>query len=314
MPKVYWWQTLSDALRLVKGGAKSRAGLAEPGFRPVVQGPVVVSPAIPRRYRPTATLTASFALHAAAIGSVAIAPHQWRWWLGAMLADQAALAAIGSWPRSRLLGPNLRRLDPSRAGTDRVALTFDDGPDPGVTPRVLDLLDATSARATFFCIGRRAVAHPRLVEEIVARGHSVQNHTFGHSFAFAFYGPRRLGRELDRAQDVLGGLAGVTCRYFRAPAGARSPYLEPLLVRRGLELVSWTRRGFDAVSRDRERIVDRLVGGLAPGDILLLHDGRLRETPSSAEPPVLEVLPRLLQVLERRGLRSIALTSEIGLP
>lgn len=254
-------------------------------------------------------LKVSLALHAAAIGTLPFAPGRWLSLLGLLAADHAVLTAAGLWPRSRLLGPNLRRLPRPARDRGEVALTFDDGPDPEVTPRVLDLLDRASARATFFCIGRRVEAHGRLAGEIVARGHDVENHSHRHPHGFSFLGPRGQAREIDRAQRAIAEACGREPGLFRAPAGLRNPFLEPVLARRGLRLVSWTRRGFDAVDRDPERITRRLVKGLAAGDLLVLHDGCT--VPRGArEPPVLEVLPRLLAALAEGGLRSVALGPE----
>jgi len=186
-----------------------------------------------------------------------------------------------------------------------VALTFDDGPDPEVTPAVLDCLDHHRAQATFFCIGQRVMAYPDLAAEIVARGHRVENHSHTHGNGFAFGGERRVEREVLQAQDVIERATGRRPRLFRAPAGIRNPLLEPCLVRAGLSLVSWTRRGFDSVSRNPEAVTQRLLHGLAPGDILLLHDGRSARS-AAGRWVVLEALPRLLDVLAERGLRSVA--------
>jgi peptidoglycan/xylan/chitin deacetylase (PgdA/CDA1 family) len=226
-----------------------------------------------------------------------------------MFASHVAIAAAGMWPRSRLLGDNLVRLPAEDGSEPRVALTFDDGPDPEVTPRVLDLLDQAGARATFFCVGKRAAAHRPIVAEVVARGHRVENHSFSHPNTFALLGPRRLGDEIDRTQEILSAISGRRPAYFRAPAGIRSLWLAPLLARRGLALVSWTRRGFDAVDRDARRVSRRLLAGLAPRDILLLHDGSL--LPNRARSAiVLEVLPRILDALGAAGLASVALPEE----
>jgi peptidoglycan/xylan/chitin deacetylase (PgdA/CDA1 family) len=219
-------------------------------------------------------------------------------------ASQLALTLAGLLPRCAWLGPNVVRLAGDVDG--RVALTFDDGPDPVVSPRVLDLLDRHGARASFFCIGQRVQAHPGLAREIQRRGHRVENHSFRHSNAFAFQGPGRLRAEIERAQDAIGSCLGRAPLLFRAPAGIRNPWLDPVLERLGLRLVSWTRRGFDTVSRSPQRITRRLVRGLAAGDILLLHDGSSARG-ASGGPVVLEALPVLLQELERRGLRSVRL-------
>jgi peptidoglycan/xylan/chitin deacetylase (PgdA/CDA1 family) len=145
---------------------------------------------------------------------------------------------------------------------------------------VLDLLEAHRVTATFFCIAEQARRHPALCREIVHRGHSVQNHSRSHSHAFSLFGPRRLTAEFTGAQQILGDLTGETPRFFRAPAGLRNPLLDPVLQRLGLELVSWTRRGFDTRQRRPERVLARLAAGLDAGDILLLHDGHAARAPS----------------------------------
>lgn len=251
-------------------------------------------------------LTASIGLHAAALGALALQPGAWRAVVALLVADHALLGGAGLWPKSRLLGPNLSRLPADRAAAGEVALTFDDGPDPEVTPGVLELLAAAGARASFFCIGERAAAHPELVAEIVRRGHRVENHSHRHSPWFSLLGPRGAAREVDRAQAALAAAAGRAPVWFRAPAGLRSPWFGLLLARRGLGLASWTRRGFDTVDRDPDRVSRRLLGGLGPGDVLLLHDGRAARTPGG-RPVVLEALPRVLEALAGRGLAAVPL-------
>lgn len=255
-------------------------------------------------WQPAPFLRLSAALHAGAAVGAAFYPQHWPVAAAAVVADHVVLAAAGMWPRSRLLGPNLCRL-PESAGTS-VALTFDDGPDPEVTPRVLDRLEAAGARASFFCVGRHAATHPEIVREVAARGHRVENHSYTHRNGFAFHGPRRLGRDIDRAQALLSELAGAPPRWFRAPAGIRSPWLDPVLAGRGLRLASWTRRGFDAVARDPARVARRLLSGLSARDVLLLHDGTMLRRPPRAR-TVLDVLPVLLDAIAAAGLRPVAL-------
>jgi len=253
----------------------------------------------------TPLLAGSAGLHAAGIAALGLAPGRWPLVLAALFADHCVLAGAGLWPTSRLLGPNLSRLPAAAAHRGEVALTFDDGPDPEVTPRVLDLLDRQGARASFFCIGRRAAAHPDLAAEIARRGHRIQNHSQSHPHAFSLYPPRALGREIDAAQAVLARAAGRPPRYFRAPAGLRSFLLEPELAARGLSLVSWTRRAFDTVRARPEAVAAALLERLAPGDVLLLHDGSAARTAGGA-PVVLEALPRILDGIAARGLRPVA--------
>ncbi|HDR9200353.1 polysaccharide deacetylase [Burkholderia vietnamiensis] len=265
-----------------------------------------------RRWKPTPLIAGTVALHAGALAAVLAQPGAWPWAAGSVFASHAALTAAGLWPRSALLGPNWTRL-PADAGR-RIALTIDDGPDPEVTPRVLDLLERHDARATFFCIGDLARRHPHWIEAIVARGHAVENHSQRHRHTFSLTGPAALRREIAAAQQTLTELTGTRPQFFRAPAGLRNPFLEPVLCELGLQLASWTRRGFDTRTRDAGIVAQRLLHGLAPRDILLVHDGHAARD-ARGVPVVLDVLPALLRAaadaqLQWTTLRAAAAAAE----
>jgi peptidoglycan/xylan/chitin deacetylase (PgdA/CDA1 family) len=249
---------------------------------------------------------ASVGWHVAALGAALFVPGAAPWALGALALNHLVITASVLAPRSSLLGPNVTRLPAAAAARGEIALTIDDGPEPEVTPQVLDLLDAAGQRATFFCIAERAAAHPALAREIVARGHSIQNHTARHRHDFSFLGPRGYAAEIARAQDMLAELTGQRPGCFRAPAGFRNPFLAPVLHRMGLTLVSWTRRGFDTRERDAAKVLARLTHGLAGGDILLLHDGHAART-QDGRPVILEVLPALLARIAHARLHSVTL-------
>lgn len=253
---------------------------------------------------------ASIACHAGAGIAVAADPALWPWALGAVALNHGVISVTGLMPRSTWLGENMRRLSPSSAARNEVSVTIDDGPDPAVTPAVLDLLDAHGARATFFCIAQRAAAHPTLTREITRRGHSVQNHSDVHRHNFSLLGLRGYADEIGRAQQRLADVTGVLPRFFRAPAGLRNPFLAPVLQRLDLTLVSWTRRGFDTVQRDPQLVLQRLTRQLAAGDIVLLHDGHAART-SAGRPVVLDVLPPLLQRFSQAGLHAVTLPEAV---
>ena len=257
------------------------------------------------RWRPTPFLLGSAGWHAACAVALGVTPARWPAVAGALVANHALIAGAGLWPRSRWLGPNCDRLPAAAARRGEVALTFDDGPDPEVTPRVLELLAGHGgARATFFCIGRRAAAHAGLVGELARQGHRVENHSHSHPAAFSLLPPAALAREVRLAQETLARAAGRPPELFRAPAGLRSFLLEPVLAAQGLRLASWTRRGFDTVVNDPLRVVRRLLANLAAGDVLLLHDGSAARD-RRGRPVVLEALPRLLDGIAARGLRPV---------
>jgi peptidoglycan/xylan/chitin deacetylase (PgdA/CDA1 family) len=187
--------------------------------------------------------------------------------------------------------------DPWRAAKC-VALTLDDGPNPDVTPKVLDMLDAFNAKASFFCPGHAVEAYPHLAREIIRRGHSIENHSYGHKHHFSVMGMGSLRRDIAKAQETISQVTGYHPTYFRAPVGLRSPLLDPVLQSLNLRLVSWT--------NDPVTVLARLERNLCAGDILLLHDGNSAAT-KDGTPVVLEVLPRLLAVLHSAGLKAVAL-------
>jgi peptidoglycan/xylan/chitin deacetylase (PgdA/CDA1 family) len=261
------------------------------------------------RWMPSPLLYASGAVHLGAAAAVFARPRAWPWALGGVLANHIALAAAGLWPRSQLLGPNWTRL-PAQTGITRVALTIDDGPEPDVTPQVLAQLEEYRASATFFCVGERVLRHADLAQEIVRRGHVIENHSQRHRHNFSLLGPKGMSSEISRAQDTIFRVTGSRPKFFRAPAGLRNPFLDPILARLNLHLVSWTRRGFDTVNRDPNSVFRRLANPLQAGDILLLHDGHAARS-RSGKPVILEVLPRLLEALKIAGLTPVTLRSAL---
>ena len=260
----------------------------------------------PAARRWPAYATVSVACHAGAVVAALAEPAAWPWALGAIAANHVVLTAGGLWPRSRWLGSNWTRLPRAAIARREIAITIDDGPDPAVTPALLDLLERHGVDATFFCIAERARTHAALCREIVARGHSVQNHSDRHSHTFSLLGPRSMRREIVAAQETIADITGEAPRFFRAPAGLRNPFLAPVLQRLDLQLVSWTRRGFDTVRRDAPAVVARLAGGLAAGDILLAHDGNAARTPDGT-PLVIAALPALLERVRALGLVAVTL-------
>ena len=265
-------------------------------------------PATP--WRPSLFLRLSAALHGLALLAMLAWPSQWPVWLGWVVANHVILATAGLGPRSRLLGSNLTRLPPEAAARGEVALTFDDGPDPLVTPQVLAQLDAAGARATFFCVGDQLRRHPDLARDIVRRGHHIENHTDTHPNLFAAMGWRRMAQQVAGGQAAVEAVTGRAPRFFRAVAGLRNPWLDPILARQGLRLAAWTRRGYDTRTGDAEAVYQRLTRGLAAGDVLLMHDGHAARTPSG-QPVVLAVLPRVLAALQAQGLRCVPLADAV---
>jgi peptidoglycan/xylan/chitin deacetylase (PgdA/CDA1 family) len=262
------------------------------------------------RWSPSPLLYASAAVHVGAAAAALARPHLWPWALGALVANHVALAAAGLWPRSQLLGPNWIRLPEQNGAAAGVAITIDDGPDPDVTPQVLAQLAAHRAQATFFCVGARVERYADLAQEIVSRGHAIENHSQRHRHDFSLLGPKGMSAEISRAQDSILRVTGSSPRFFRAPAGLRNPFLDPVLSRLQLRLASWTRRGFDTVNANADSVYRRLANPLRDGDILLLHDGNAARG-RGGKAVILEVLPRLLDALASNQLRPVTLRSAL---
>ena len=260
-------------------------------------------PLLANAWSPSIAIRLSIWLHCVCAIAFVVNPGRWPWILATVVLCHLVLGGVGMWPRSRLLGPNLLRLPDTAAQLGQVALTFDDGPDADVTPKVLDILDRYGAKASFFCIGEKAAAHPHIIKDIVRRGHGVENHSMRHAKLFAFFGMTALRTDIGMTQSLLGDIAGRPPAFFRAPMGIRNPFLAPVVAGLGLTYTSWTRRGFDTGSRDSALVLARLTRGLAAGDIMLLHD---RKSAHGA-PVVLTVLPLLLECIVASGLKSVSL-------
>lgn len=187
-----------------------------------------------------------------------------------------------------------------RANGDEVWLTIDDGPDPDDTPKILELLAAHGAKATFFVIGEQAARHPDIIRAIVAAGHEVAHHTQTHPLAtFWHASPARVAHELDAALDVLRALDVRPAR-FRPPASIKNPWLRPALRARQLAAIGWSARGLEIGASDPQVVAARVLQGVEPGAILLMHEG-----PRVPAPIRVAAITRVLGQLQARGYRCV---------
>ena len=203
-------------------------------------------------------------------------------------------------PRNQWLVANRSRVD----GVGCVALTFDDGPDPVDTPKLLDILREKGVKATFFVVGKRADQYPQIVRRAWAEGHLLGNHTWSHQPLFCFLMPRRLRAEMERGTESIRRSCGFRPRAFRSPVGLRHPLLGPYLKEAGLEYVSWSIRTCDTLSRNSNVLASRILNKVASGDIILLHD----HLPAGAD-AMLEALPGVIDELRLRGFEFVLVGS-----
>ncbi|MBI5542956.1 MAG: polysaccharide deacetylase family protein [Deltaproteobacteria bacterium] len=192
-----------------------------------------------------------------------------------------------------------------------VALTFDDGPDPRVTPALLDLLARYGARAAFFVVGRNAEAHPEVMARIRAAGHEVGNHSLSHDPILMLRSARLLQSEIAACQAIL-QRQGVTALAFRPPVGITNPRLPPVLERLGLGCVCFSCRPLDFGNRRVAGLAAKVLGSVAPGDVVLLHDV-MPGTGVTVEDWLSEI-EKILVGLQARGLKPVALSQLIGRP
>lgn len=227
-----------------------------------------------------------------------------------MILGRLGLLAAGAWvayawgahlvtPAYAWRGPGTRR---------RVALTFDDGPDPAWTPRVLDVLEKTCVRASFFLVGERAARAPEAVRRIAAEGHEVASHAWSHR-SFWLLGPRATEHEVARTHELLAGLAGREPRHFRPPWGMVNAALFGALRRHGERLVFWSIQpeGLRPVAPERQ--TRHVLERARPGAIVDLHDAE--GTPAAPE-RLLAALPAMIDGLGEAGYELTTVADLLG--
>ena len=171
-------------------------------------------------------------------------------------------------PNLSFFGPVLYKCEKANV----IALTFDDGPDPKITPDILDLLDKKGIKATFFVIAQKAEKDPEIVKRIFDAGHVVSCHDLHHSVFSNFRMTRMMSRDISRSREIIRSIIGRNVAIYRPPVGLTNPHLFPVLDKLGMTCVCWNKSGGDAGNRSRkgiERIGSLDVSG---GDIVLLHD------------------------------------------
>jgi len=181
-----------------------------------------------------------------------------------------------------------------------VALTFDDGPDPRFTPRVLDILKHYHIKATFFIVGQNAEKYPYLVRRIAREGHSIQNHTYSHP-DLPGCNRKKASEELLKNEAVIKRLSGKSPRYFRPPKGLLDDEIIEISRAKGYRIVLWTVAVENSTLISAEDVAMSTLNRAQPGAILLAHDGRLDRSLT------VEALPFIIQGYHQKGYRFVLL-------
>jgi peptidoglycan/xylan/chitin deacetylase (PgdA/CDA1 family) len=187
---------------------------------------------------------------------------------------------------------------------NEIAITFDDGPHPEFTPKVLDLLKENNVKGTFFCIGKHIESHPELFKRIISEGHTVGNHTFNHENNFGFIKTKHVITELEATNEIIKKVSGLKINLFRPPFGVTNPRIKRGINTIGLQSIGWSIRSFDTTSKSKNTIVKSVEKNIKKGDVILLHD--------TSEKSV-EILEQLLLFLKQNKFESVTIDSLLNI-
>ncbi|OMP80424.1 polysaccharide deacetylase family protein [[Flexibacter] sp. ATCC 35208] len=173
-----------------------------------------------------------------------------------------------------------------------VALTFDDGPLTEFTPQILDILHKAQAPAAFFCIGNRIAGQEALLNRIDAEGHVIGNHSFSHHFWFDLFPAKKMLAELQQVDSAIEQVTGKRPRLFRPPYGVTNPNVRRAVQRGKYTAIGWNIRSLDTVAKQADELMNRILSGLKPGAVILMHD---------SIPLTVEILPALIAHIREQG-------------
>ena len=180
--------------------------------------------------------------------------------------------------------------------SNKIAITFDDGPIPVMTERILDVLNTHQVPAAFFCIGNRAHDYPALIQRMHDAGHLVGNHSYWHGAMFDLQSPDKIAKELADTDVAIQKAINKKPNFFRPPFGVTNPMVAAAVKRRGYKTIGWTVRSFDSMTKNGNALLDRVTSSLKGGDVILFHDY------STA---TLEMLPAFLEQVAILGLKIV---------
>ena len=219
------------------------------------------------------------------------------WWLVLLLLIWLTLTIIGSFHirwnyflkanhKNHLIKDNV------------IALTFDDGPNPEYTLKVLALLKKHNVKATFFCIGKNVESNPEILKEIVNEGHLIGNHSYNHQNSFGFLSTRKVIAELEKTNEVIKNKVDLEVSFFRPPFGVTNPNIARAVKKLNLNTFGWSVRSYDTVAKNPEKVYQKIIAKIKKGDIILMHD--------SSELSII-VLEKVLTYFDKNNFKTITL-------
>ncbi|MFK5878050.1 MAG: polysaccharide deacetylase family protein [Flavobacteriaceae bacterium] len=181
-----------------------------------------------------------------------------------------------------------------------IALTFDDGPHPEFTSKVLKLLKDYNVKVTFFLIGENVEKYPELVKQIIGEGHNVGNHSYAHTNNYGFLSRSKITRDLMKSQKLLFDITKKRVQFFRPPFGVTNPNIAKAVKNLSLKTFGWSVRSYDTVAKDSESIFKKITTNLKKGDVVLMHD---------TSQISVEILEKVLEYLKTKNMNSVTLST-----
>ena len=191
----------------------------------------------------------------------------------------------------------------STTSIKEIAITFDDGPHPDITPKLLELLNKHNAKATFFCVGKNADAYNEIVAGIFSSGHILGNHSYGHSKFFDLFSSKKMKTEIIDTNEVITLITGKKPLLFRPPYGVTNPMLRKAINKSNMTSVGWSLRSFDTV-RKGEKVLAKLIANTNPGDVVLFHD---------TNPNIITIIEEYIKWLQKNDFKIVSLTSLLNI-
>lgn len=179
---------------------------------------------------------------------------------------------------------------------NKVAITFDDGPDSIQTPEILKVLSAYNAKATFFMIGSKIQNNLELVKQVQEQGHLIGNHSFIHSNRFPLLSSHKIRLEIEKTQLEIEKAIGMPPLYFRPPFGVTNPLIAKALKNLPLKTIGWNIRSLDTRIKEKQKVVDKILGKVQGGDIILLHD---------TTPDISWIVDAVLKGIKQKNLQAV---------
>lgn len=207
------------------------------------------------------------------------------------------------YPKARIFGKSYSH---GARNSNKIAITFDDGPNPPYTDEILEILKQRNVKATFFLIGENVDTYPELARRIVLEGHEVGNHTYTHP-DLLFHRKNTILDEINLTQAAITRATGVTANIFRPPYGFRDMRVLRAAKKSSLKVIEWSDMSFDWRSPGVEKVEKRTINHLRGGDIILLHDG-FNTIHGGDRSDTVNALPAILDSINEKGLIPVTIS------